>query len=93
MGTLTQGQVVAYIIICRRYLCVELANLIVTVTKALAVCLTGYHIEVKSGMEYGVQSFDTAIKNVSYNENIVEFKNVSLKYDGIVKDVLTVSSS
>lgn len=92
MGTLTQGQVVALYNYMSQILVelIKLANLIVTVTKALACAnrVSGV-FEVKSGMEYGVQSFDTAIKNVSDNENIVEFKNVSLKYDGISQDVLT----
>ena len=92
MGTLTQGQVVALYNYMSQILVelIKLANLIVTVTKALACAnrVSGV-FEVKSGMEYGVQSFDTAIKNVSYNENIVEFKNVSLKYDGSSQDVLT----
>lgn len=92
MGTLTQGQVVALYNYMSQILVelIKLANLIVTVTKALACAnrVSGV-FEVKSGMEYGVQSFDTAIKNVSYNENIVEFKNVSLKYDGSSQDVIT----
>ena len=56
MGTLTQGQVVALYNYMSQILVelIKLANLIVTVTKALACAnrVSGV-FEVKSGMEYG----------------------------------------
>ena len=80
-GALTQGQVVALYNYMSQILVelIKLANLIITITKALACAGRIESVfEVKSGMS------DGDVKNVDAKEETpsVEFKNVSLTYSG-----------
>lgn len=80
-GALTQGQVVALYNYMSQILVelIKLANLIITITKALACAGRIESVfEVKSGMS------DGDVKNVNAKEETpsVEFKNVSLTYSG-----------
>lgn len=90
-GTLTQGQVVALYNYMSQILVelIKLANLIVTVTKSLACAnrISGV-FAVKKDMEYGHSVCDTGAKDTG-KDCMVEFKNVSLKYEGSREDALT----
>ncbi len=89
-GSLSQGQVVALYNYMSQILVelIKLANLVISVTKALA-CANRIDsvFAVKSGMTDGVESIDTGKNDTT--ENIVEFKNVSLKYEGAGAESLT----
>lgn len=86
IGVLTQGEVVALVNYMSSILTelVKLANLIVTITKAIAC---GNRIqsvfEEQSGMQEGNQSFDKT------EEATVEFDHVSLRYEGAGAESLT----
>ena len=78
-GDLTTGQVVALYNYMSQILVelVKLANLIVTVTKAIAsASRISAVFEVKSSITYG------ACEDFGENESAVEFKNVSFTYSG-----------
>ena len=68
---------------------IKLANLVISVTKALA-CANRIDsvFAVKSGMADGVESIDNSKQNDN-KENVVEFRNVSLKYEGAGAESLT----
>lgn len=88
-GTLSQGQVVALYNYMSQILVelIKLANLIVTVTKALA-CANRIDaiFEIKADMSEGVI---TETVNREEEVPVVEFKNVSLRYDGAGDETLT----
>ena len=90
-GSLSQGQVVALYNYMSQILVelIKLANLVISVTKALA-CANRIDsvFAVKSGMADGVESFDNSKQNDN-KENVVEFRNVSLKYEGAGAESLT----
>ncbi len=90
-GSLSQGQVVALYNYMSQILVelIKLANLVISVTKALA-CANRIDsvFAVKSGMADGVESIDNSKQNDN-KENVVEFRNVSLKYEGAGAESLT----
>lgn len=90
-GSLLQGQVVALYNYMSQILVelIKLANLVISVTKALA-CANRIDsvFAVKSGMADGVESIDNSKQNDN-KENVVEFRNVSLKYEGAGAESLT----
>ena len=90
-GSLSQGQVVALFNYMSQILVelIKLANLVISVTKALA-CANRIDsvFAVKSGMADGVESIDNSKQNDN-KENVVEFRNVSLKYEGAGAESLT----
>ncbi len=90
-GSLSQGQVVALYNYMSQILVelIKLANLVISVTKALA-CANRIDsvFAVKSGMTDGVKNIDNSKANDT-TENVVEFKNVSLKYEGAGAESLT----
>ena len=107
-GSLTQGQVVALYNYMSQILVelIKLANLVISVTKALA-CANRIDsvFAVKSGMKdgqceisgnEGINNRDTNVDNHKNSDkdniicdNIVEFKNVSLKYERAGAESLT----
>ncbi len=107
-GSLTQGQVVALYNYMSQILVelIKLANLVISVTKALA-CANRIDsvFAVKSGMKdgqceisgnEGINNRDANVNNHKNSDkdniicdNIVEFKNVSLKYEGAGAESLT----
>lgn len=90
-GSLSQGQVVALYNYMSQILVelIKLANLVISVTKALA-CANRIDsvFAVKSGMADGVESIDNSKQNDN-KENVVEFRNVSLKYEVAGAESLT----
>ena len=90
-GSLLQGQVVALYNYMSQILVelIKLANLVISVTKALA-CANRIDsvFAVKSGMADGVESIDNSKQNDN-KENVVEFRNVSLKYEVAGAESLT----
>ena len=90
-GSLSQGQVVALYNYMSQILVelIKLANLVISVTKALA-CANRIDsvFAVKSGMADGVESIDNSKQNDN-KENVVEFRNVSLKHEGAGAESLT----
>lgn len=90
-GSLSQGQVVALYNYMSQILVelIKLANLVISATKALA-CANRIDsvFAVKSGMADGVESIDNSKQNDN-KENVVEFRNVSLKYEGAGAESLT----
>ena len=90
-GSLSQGQVVALYNYMSQILVelIKLANLVISVTKALA-CANRIDsvFAVKSGMADGVESIDNSKQNDN-KENVVELRNVSLKYEGAGAESLT----
>ena len=90
-GSLSQGQVVALYNYMSQILVelIKLANLVISVTKALA-CANRIDsvFAIKSGMADGVESIDNSKQNDN-KENVVEFRNVSLKYEVAGAESLT----
>lgn len=92
MGSLTQGEVVALVNYMSQILVelVKLANLIITVTKAVAC---GNRIEsvlkIKPDMKSGNLLWEDAGKESSDGEPAVEFSHVSLTYQGAGAESLT----
>lgn len=91
-GAITQGEVVALVNYMSQILVelVKLANLIITVTKALA-CAN--RVQAVMDMESSMKEADTfsekdKSKNVS-KDTIVEFKNVGLVYKGASEEALS----
>lgn len=89
-GTLTQGQVVALYNYMAQILVelIKLANLIINITKSLA-CATRIDgiFKIKNSMESGTleeKDVYAQVKEGSKAENVcaVEFKNVSIRYEG-----------
>lgn len=78
-GNLTQGQVIALYNYMSQILIelVKLANLIVTITKAVA---SGNRIEAIFEIEPSQSSGD--VKSFDESANVVEFKNAYLRYEG-----------
>ena len=91
VGDLTQGEVVALINYMSQILVelVKLANLIITVTKALA-CAKRIEsvLEVKSGMKDGTVLWDESAVQKG-TDAAVEFDHVSLTYKGSAGESLT----
>ncbi len=87
-GVLTQGEVVALINYMSQILVelVKLANLIVTITKAVACGNRVQSVfEIDSSMQNGSKIVDT----LNHCETIVSFKDVSFKYAGAGANSLT----
>ncbi|MGN0341742.1 MAG: ABC transporter ATP-binding protein [Roseburia sp.] len=88
-GWITQGEVVALVNYMSQILVelVKLANLIITVTKAIAC---GNRIqsvfEISSGMEEGSENIHEVEKDSPY---VVEFDHVSMRYQGAKEEALT----
>lgn len=84
-GTITQGQVVALVNYMSQILVelVKLANLIITITKALACAnrIQGV-FEIQSSMEWEQQAVEVTRKAADAAEYIVEFDHVHLTYAG-----------
>ncbi len=88
-GTITQGQVVALVNYMSQILVelVKLANLIITITKALACANRIQSVfEISSSMEW-VQDPDSAARKTE--DYIVEFEHVCLAYAGAGAESLT----
>ena len=86
-GILETGEVVALLNYMSQILIelIKLANLIVTVTKALACASRVENIfEMKSSME-----FVSAMTEEKSNYDIIRFENVSLKYDGASENAIS----
>lgn len=86
-GVLTQGETIALVNYMSQILVelVKLANLIITISKALACAKRITDIfETKSDMEFGTSKGSDAMADVQ-----VEFKDVSLKYAGASGDSLS----
>ncbi len=78
-GVLTQGQVVALVNYMSQILVelIKLANLIITVTKALACANRAESVfEQTSSMEFSKQTAEDCVSN----EEIISFENVGLTY-------------
>ncbi len=94
-GTITQGQVVALVNYMSQILIelVKLANLIITVTKALACANRIQNVfEIKSGMEWEqeLRTDDGRPERDAEDEDyIVEFDHVCLTYEGAGAESLT----
>lgn len=93
-GNLTQGQVVALYNYMSQILVelIKLANLIINITKSLACAgrITNM-FDVKSSMADGTKAEVADMKNQQMREKdaVVEFKNVSLRYQGAGDESLT----
>jgi ABC-type multidrug transport system fused ATPase/permease subunit len=80
-GILTQGELIALINLMSQILVelVKLANLIVTITKAIACGNRVQSIfEISSSMEDGTYTTDS----LNHSDTIVDFQNVAFKYSG-----------
>lgn len=92
-GTITQGQVVALVNYMSQILVelVKLANLIITITKALACANRIQNVfEISSGMAWTGESEDPAgEQDGSAPPYAVEFDNVCLTYTGAGAEALT----
>lgn len=88
-GSLTQGQVVALYNYMSQILVelIKLANLIVTITKALA-CAGRVEsvLAIKTSMEFVEKRQKSGIENVENNPAKLELRNVSLCYKGNSED-------
>ncbi len=89
-GTITQGQVVALVNYMSQILVelVKLANLIITITKALACANRIQNVfEIQSSMEWAQQL--TRMQGSTEKEYAVEFDHVCLTYSGAGGESLT----
>ncbi len=89
-GTITQGQVVALVNYMSQILVelVKLANLIITITKALACANRIQNVfEIQSSMEWEQQL--TKMQGSAEKEYVVEFDHVCLTYSGAGGESLT----
>lgn len=87
-GTITQGEVVALVNYMSQILIelVKLANLIITITKALACAnRIGSVFEIQSGMEWEQKTGS----KTQEKEYVVDFEHVSLTYAGASAESLT----
>jgi len=84
-GALTQGQIVALYNYMSQILIelVKFANMFLNITRSIACGNRVQSIlEIKPGMKEGI---DTFVQNIEENtDSIVEFKNVSLNYNGML---------
>ena len=87
-GIITQGELIALVNYMSQILVelVKLANLIVTVTKAIAC---GNRIQAVLDMENSMVQKDTMEQEEKSNAYVVEFDHVSLKYAGAGEESLT----
>ncbi len=85
-GKLTQGEVIALVNYMSQILVelIKLANLIITVTKALACAR-----RISAVMEVSSSMADTGRENFGSSENAVVFENVSLAYKNAGAESLT----
>lgn len=84
-GTITQGQVVALVNYMSQILVelVKLANLIITITKALACANRIQGIfEIRSGMEWGLKTSEADGEKAGSEDYMVDFDHVHLTYAG-----------
>lgn len=84
-GTITQGQVVALVNYMSQILVelVKLANLIITITKALACANRIQGIfEIRSGMEWGLKISEADREKTCAEDYVVDFDHVHLTYAG-----------
>lgn len=84
-GTITQGQVVALVNYMSQILVelVKLANLIITITKALACANRIQGIfEIRSGMEWELETSETDRAKAGPEDYVVDFDHVHLTYAG-----------
>ena len=92
-GNITQGQLIALVSYMSQILVelVKLANLIITVTKALACANRIENVfEIQSSIEINHKKIESASKNKSLQDSIsVEFKHVSLTYKDAGQESLT----
>lgn len=90
-GILTQGEVVALINYMSQILVelVKLANLIITVTKAIACGNRIQNVfEEQAGMPEGEMDY-TGVDKAGYDKPFVEFDHVSMRYEGAGADSLS----
>lgn len=92
VGILTQGTVVALVNYMSQILVelVKLANLIVTITKALA-CASRIEkvFEQEPGMSYGTEAGYREAAAKAADDYVVEFRNVGLTYQGAGAEALS----
>ena len=92
VGDLTQGEVVALLNYMSQILVelVKLANLIITVTKAIACGnRIGAVLQIRPDMESGSLRWEDAGQTNEENVPVVEFDHVSLRYKGAGADSLS----
>ena len=92
VGDLTQGEVVALLNYMSQILVelVKLANLIITVTKAIACGnRIGAVLKIRPDMESGSLRWEDAGQTNEENVPVVEFDHVSLRYKGAGADSLS----